>query len=258
MDRRNFLTGAGAMMAATASGVAVLGGDRAAAAEPEAAGGRPVLRYDESGGFLPAGYDAIHAAELVVYADGYAIAGAEHYARLSWATVDDLRRHAVSVLRDPANGRLRPGVPQIADAPSSHFVTRYRGRTYDLDAYALELYREYRGYPAATYALLDALVDQEEWVRTNGRPYRPDAVRLIAIRVDEPGDEVGRWPAEVPVPAFGPDKLWADVDLHGAAARAAVRAFDREEIWDWRQYRTSKGDVLSVAWRRLLPHERRR
>jgi hypothetical protein len=249
MERRRLLGGA----AAIAAGVLVSGGPAEAAY-----GNEPVVLYSEGGGFVPAGYDQARAPQLVVYRDGTAIVDAERRLRLRGDAGDDLVRHAVRVLGDPANGKLLlgPGDPQIADAPTSHFEARSRGRTLRLDAYAFTAYREHHGYAAATYRLYDDLMACRAQVRKRGAAYRPDAVRVVAVLAGGGAtNETQPWPAGVTQPAFPKDTWWSTRDLRGRPARAVLNALPRKDVWDWRSYRLSDARVVSVTWRRLLPHE---
>ncbi|GAA0510903.1 hypothetical protein Ade02nite_45680 [Paractinoplanes deccanensis] len=249
MERRKFLAGA----AAVAAGVLVPGGPAEAAY-----GDAPIVSYDEGGGFVPAGYEQARPPQLVVYRDGTAIADAEKRLRLRGEAVDGLLRHAVRVLREPGNGKLLlgPGDPQIADAPTSHFEARWRGRTLRLDAYALTAYREFGGYAKPTYDLYDELMACRAGVRRRGVAHRPDAVRLVAVLAGGGAvSETAPWPAGVVRPSFGADDWWSSRDLRGQRARAVVRGLPRRDVWDWRSYRLPDGRVVSVTWRRLLPHE---
>ena len=243
MDRRSLLTGV------AASGGLLLVGTPAEAARPAP----PVLEYGQEGGFVPAGWDALRAPTLVVYQDGNAIVEARYRWRLR--DRERLVRHAVAVLRDPANGTLTlgPDDPQVADAP--HTYVRARG--HHLSVYALDIYREYGAYPAATYALRDALEEASALVRMRGERYRPDAVKLVAIALDgaaEPSGPIHPWPAGVAVPALTGDAWQAAEHRYGAAARAVVRALPGAPA-DWRVHRTPAGRLLSLSYRRLLPHE---
>ncbi|MEU8813329.1 hypothetical protein [Actinoplanes sp. NPDC048796] len=249
MERRQLLAGA----ALIAAGVLVPGGVAEAAY-----GNEPVVLYSEGGGFVPAGYDQIRPPQLVVYRDGAAIVDAERRLRLRPSETDALLRHSVRVLRDPANGKLLlgPGDPQIADAPTSHFEARSRGRTLRLDAYAFTAYREHHGYAAATYGLYDDLMACKARVRKRGTVFRPDAVRLVAILAGGgPAAETRPWPDGVTPPAFGKDAWWSNRDVRGRQARAVLRALPRKDVWDWRSYRLPDDRVVSVTWRYLLPHE---
>ncbi|MEV4349940.1 hypothetical protein AB0J83_36240 [Actinoplanes sp. NPDC049596] len=263
MERRQLLTGA----LAVAAGILVPGtvASTAHGSEPGAApgsaaayGNDPVLVYSEGGGFVPAGYDQVRPPQLVVYRDGTAIVDAERRLRLRPDALDTLLRHSVRVLRDPANGKLLlgPGDPQISDAPTSHFEARSGGRTLRLDVYALTPYREHHGYAAATYKLYDALMACREQVRRRGAAYRPEAVRLVAVLAGGgPTSETKPWPSGVRPPAFPQDAWWSSRDLRGRQARAVLEALPRKDVWDWRSYRLPDDRVVSVTWRRLLPHE---
>ncbi|SNY73324.1 hypothetical protein [Paractinoplanes atraurantiacus] len=249
MERRQLLAGA----AVIAAGVLVPGGVAEAAY-----GDEPVVLYSEGGGFVPAGYDQIRPPQLVVYSGGTAIVDAERRLRLRSGETDALLRHSVRVLREPANGKLLlgPGDPQIADAPTSHFEARWRGRTLRLDAYAFTAYREHHGYAAATYGLYDDLMACRARVRRRGALHQPDAVRLVAVLAGGgPAAETKPWPAGVTPPLFPKDAWWSNRDVRGRQARAVLRALPRKDVWDWRSYRLPDDRVVSVTWRYLLPHE---
>lgn len=249
MERRRLLAG----MAAAGLAIGVPG-----AASGAPARGLPVLEYGQDGGFVPAGWDALRAPELVIYPDRTAIADAR--VRLRLGPIDKLLRQAVAVVSDRRNGELTlgPDDPQVADAAHTYFRTRAGGTERLLSVYALELYREYGGYPAATYALHDALEKLTARVRMHGEPYRPDAIRLVAIAAGDgfPAGDVRPWPAHVRVPALGHDGWHGVEDRYGADARAVARMLPDHEASDWRHYRVPSGKVLSCSYRRLLPHER--
>ena len=219
---------------------------------------QPVALWEDLGGFVPAGYVALRPANLAVYPDGLLVADAERYARLSRNALRGFTSFAEWVLCNPANGIRRPGAPVIADVPTTRFTVRRRGRTWAISADALEATRADNAYPRPLYALLDRFAAQREWTLRAGRAFRPNAVRLVVVRVDEPpAPPVPAWPAGVPVPTFPPDTFWRTLDLYGAAARAAVRGIAHHEPWQFTTYRTGPGSFLSAAWRRLLPHEQR-
>ncbi|WP_459839557.1 hypothetical protein [Catenuloplanes niger] len=242
MERRSLLTGV------AAAGL-VIGLPGPATAAPA----RPVLEYGFDGGFVPPGWTALRPPTLVVYRDGTAIADA---ARRWWLRdAGRLVRHAVAVVRDPANGKatLDPDDPQVADDVDTYVEAGGRRLT----AYALETYREYGAYPAATYALRDALEKATTRVRMHGDHFRPAAIKLVAVPLDTTESEIRPWPRQVVPPSFtGRDEWQSVIHLHGPAARAAVRALPRDDLADWTVYRLPTGRLAVVSWRHLLPHER--
>ncbi|XVU23456.1 hypothetical protein ACQPZJ_40370 [Actinoplanes sp. CA-054009] len=249
MERRRFLAG----VAVVGAGVLVPGGVAEAAY-----GDEPVVVYSEGGGFVPAGYDQVRPPQFVVYRDGTAIVDAERRLRLGVREADALLRHSARVLREPGNGKLLlgPDDPRIADAPTSHFEARWRGRTLRLDAYAFTAYRQHRGYADATYELYDDLMACRARVRKRGAVYRPEAVRMVAVLSGGgPVSETQPWPGGVTPPAFPKDTWWSSRDVRGRQARAVLRALPRKDVWDWRSYRLPDDRVVSVTWRHLLPHE---
>jgi hypothetical protein len=257
MDRRTFLARASTTAAAAgwAIGAAGIGASRADA-QPGPHRPDPVVGWELVGGFLAPGFAALRPARLVAYPDGLAIADADRQLRLSRAELGSLRMHAVRVLGNRVNGRRRPGAPVIADAPATRFQVRAAaGTTYTIQADALEESRADRAYPNPLYELLDHLAVVRRRVVNDGRPYRREAVRLIAVVVDPPPATVNAWPTGVRVPAISATAGYGQLDLHGAPAYAAVRAIPRRDPWQWPTYRTGDGQVLQCAWRYLLPHE---
>ncbi|MFI5844177.1 hypothetical protein ACIA8K_31230 [Catenuloplanes sp. NPDC051500] len=249
MERRLLLAGV------AAAGVAI-GTPGIATAAPRQA--KPLLEYGQDGGFVPAGWNELRAPLLVIYPDHTAIADAR--LRLRLGSVDRLLRQAVAVTADRRNGTLTlgPDDPQIADAPDTYFTTRVKGIEQHLSVYALETYREYHGYPAATYALYDALTALAARVRMRGERYRPDAIKLVAS-ASEDGDsaaDIRPWPAGVRVPVIEAGRWQVVEKRHGAEARQITRVLPDHEPSDWQRFRVPSGKILIVSYRRLLPHER--
>lgn len=218
---------------------------------------KPILEYGQDGGFVPAGWNELRAPALVIYPDRTAIADARH--RLTLGPVDRLLRQAVAVVSDQRNGDLTlgPDDPQIADAPHTYFRTRVKGTERLLSVYALETYREYDGYPAATYALYDALEKLAARVRMRGERYRPDAIKLVATASDE-GDsaaDVRPWPAGLRVPVIDAGAWQAVEKRYGAEARRITRLLPDHEPSEWQRFRVPSGKILILSYRRLLPHE---
>jgi len=248
MDRRAFLLGAvgvGVGAAVGASGVA-----------DAATGGRAVFRWEVFGGFVSPWWAATRAPRLAVYRDGTAIAEASRRIRLAPGALVLLERHAVRVLSDPANSHRRDGVPVIADAPSTRFDARdWNGRHYTAIVEALEEYRDQHAYPKPMYELLDHATRLHDYIVAQGRAYRPDAVRLIVLEVDQTDGPVGPWPSGVPVPRIDPNNRVGRRDLHGLVARKAVRGIGPRPAGDWPTLKTRDGRLLQTAWRYLLPDE---
>jgi hypothetical protein len=255
MDRRRFL-GCATAVAAGAAGAAVGGTEFGTGVASAAAHHRPVALWEEVGGFVSAGYLALRPPSLAVYADGLLIADAARYARLGHHALGAFTSFAEWVLRNPANGVRRPGAPVIADLPTTRLTARRGSRSWTISALGLAASRSSEAYPRPLYALLDRFTAHRDDTLHTGREFRPDAVRLVTVRVDQPpGPTVPAWPAGVPVPVPRGDEVWQVLDLYGAAARATVRGIAHDDATQFTAYRTAGGQVLNAAWRRLLPHE---
>ncbi|GIJ73598.1 hypothetical protein [Virgisporangium ochraceum] len=255
MDRRGFLTAA----AVVAGGVALSGEAAAAAPRDEAATTPrrrgPALLWEEEGGFVPAGYLALRPPKLAVYGDGLAVADAARSVRLRQGRLDDLLDFAVDVLSNRANGVKRPGTPVVADVPTTKFTAR-RFRTWSIAAEALEVLREHRAYPRPLYDLLDRCTGLRDQALRSGRPFAPDAVRLVVVRVAQPpATPVRPWPERVPLLVPGPNMVSRTTDLYGRAARAAARDIPHRDAWSFTTFRTRDARFVAAGWRRLLPHE---
>jgi hypothetical protein len=245
VDRRTFLAQAGVIGAAVGTGMA---GAAAAQAAPRSWAG-PLVQWDLVGGFVGPGYTALRPAQLAIYPGGRAVADAERQLELHHTQVADLLRRSLTVLSNPANGRRRPGAPVIADVPSTLFRARDGRRHYEIQADGLAETREHHAYPAPLYSLLDQLSAVRERIRTDGRPYRGDGVRLVAVQADGSAGSIA-WPQGVRVPPVD-----AVLDLYGPSAATVVRRMPRRDPWQWQVYRVPDGRFLRATWRYLLPHE---
>ncbi|GAB3824265.1 hypothetical protein ACFPIJ_63105 [Dactylosporangium cerinum] len=258
MNRRSLLLGAGAVGL-----TAAVGGAAIAVAAPEdiEAGRRPqpLLTWELTGGFVPAGWNALRAPRLAAYDDGTLIADANRRLKIGQGTLRSLRNHAAAVLRDPANTRRRPGAPMIADVPSTVFTLRANGRRSRAQFEGLEETRSDRAYPPASYSLLDHLAQLRDRTLKSGSPFHPDAVRLIAVLLDPTQPQqptvVEPWPAGVPVPHLRKDEFVAQLDLRDRQARALLRAVPRPDPTRWPVLATQDGKLFQVNHRFLLPHE---
>lgn len=251
MDRRGFL-GVAAAVAGTAAGGAAVAAPGAAVA----ASGRPVALWEELGGFVPAGSLELRPPRLAVYGDGLVVAEAAEYRRLRRGTLNDFVDYAVSVLSNPANGVKRPGSPIVADVPATKFTARRGRRTWSISAEGLGVLREQRAYPRPLYDLLDEFTERRDQTLRGGRPFAPNAVRLVTVRVEQPpAIPIPPWPAGVPALVPTADRASRSVDLYGRAARAVVRGIPHKDAWSFTTYRTPEGRFLAAGWRRLLPHE---
>lgn len=254
MDRRGFL--GAAATAAGAAAVAAVGSVAISGEAGAASGSRPVLAWEQLGGFVPAGTLPLRPPQFVVYGDGLAVADAARTTRLRRAQLDDFVDFAAWVLGNRANGIRRPGSPQVADVPSTKLTARRRGRTYSIEAEALSVLREYRAYPRPLYELLDRFTAHRDHTVRAGRPYTPAAVRLVTVRVEQPpATPVKPWPADVPAMTPGPNTVFRELDLYGPKARAVVRAIPHPDSWSFTTFRLPDGKYLAAGWRRLLPHE---
>ncbi|MER7002034.1 hypothetical protein ABT297_03175 [Dactylosporangium sp. NPDC000555] len=256
MNRRTLLVAAGAVGVTTA-----LGGAAAAIAAVDPEAGRrpqPMLTWELTGGFVPAGWTLLRAPRLVAYDDGVLIADAAKRLRIGAGDLRSLRNHATTVLRDPANARRRPGAPILADVPSTVLTARTNGRRFRLSFEGLEETRRDRAYPPPAYSLLDHLTQLRDRVNRSGAPWRPDAVRLVASLVEPARPTTGpvaNWPAGVPVPRFRKDEFVTRMDLRDRPARALIKAIPNPDRAQWPVLRLPDGRRAQVSWRFLLPHE---
>jgi len=252
MNRRSLLVAAGAVGLTTAVGSAAAA---LAAGEPEHR--QPALLWELTGGFVPPGWSALRPPRLAAYDDGVLIADAARRLQLDAGELRSLRNHATAVLRDPANARRRPGAPMIADVPSTVFTARANGRRFRLQFVGLEETRQDRAYPMPAYSLLDHAAQLYDRADRTGSPWRPDAVRLIAVVIDPatPAGPPPPWPAGVPVPQLRKDELVAQLDLRDRQARALIHALPHPDSVQWKVFRTPDGTLMQVNWRYRLPHE---
>jgi hypothetical protein len=276
MDRRAFLGRAGLAVAVASTGALGLAPRAEAAGTPgmtsraEAAGTpglapraeaaprahvvSPVVSWELSGGFMGPGFASLRPATLVIYPDGRAIADASRLLRLSDPELAKLVRKSVAVLRNPANGRRRPGAPVIADVPDTRFQARDGLHRYAIQAQGLPETRASHAYPQPLYGLLDRLTPVRDKALSSGTAYRGDGVRLVVVSATGTTG-ASPWPTGVPVPATSPDRVDAVRDLTGKPAHIVARVIPHRNTWDWQIYRTPDGRVLRAAWRYLLPHE---
>jgi hypothetical protein len=127
---------------------------------------------------------------------------------------------------------------------------------WSISAEGLGALRDQRAYPRPLYDLLDEFTGRRDRTLRGGRPFTPDAVRLVTLRVEQPpATPVAPWPAGVPVLAPRPDTFSRSADLYGRTARAVVRGIAHRDAWSFTTYRTPNGTFLAAGWRRLLPHE---
>ncbi|GGM08137.1 hypothetical protein ACFFX1_02170 [Dactylosporangium sucinum] len=253
MDRRSLLVAAGAV------GITAAVGGTAVASATLERGPRPLVLWELTGGFVPAGWSMLRAPRLAAYEDGVVIADATRRLRIGGGALRSLRNHATTVLRDRSNARRRPGAPVIADVPSTVFTARAASRKFSLQFEGLEETRTDKAYPAPAYALLDHLSLVRDRALAVGSPWRPSAVRMVAV-VLSPAEPtaaavVEPWPAGVPVPRLGKDEFVARLDLHDRQAQALMRAVPRPDQSRWPVFRTPAGVSMQVNWRYLLPHE---
>lgn len=255
MDRRALLIGTGAAVAAGLTGSPATGAPVTAGPVTRAAPA-PLVGWQRIGGFVPVGVEDVRPARLMLYPATRAIVDNNRQLRLPGRVVDDLRRHLLSVLRDPASTRPLPDAPVIADAPETRLTVRTGHRTLVRQVSALGESRSSGAYPERLYDLVDHLTAVRDRVLSRGTPYRPAAVRLVVVT--ETGTPTGTptpWPAGVPVPATGGHLGYGRADLRGSSARRAAAAIPHRDTWTFTAFRLPDGRVLRAAWRYLLPHE---
>jgi hypothetical protein len=257
MDRRNVLRAAGLL--AVGAFAARPGVASAAPEVPPPHRPTRIFGWDMVGGFVPASWNLLRAPRLVVYPDRTAVADATHVVTLYATVVEELRDRAITVLLDPRNLRRRPGSPVIADAPATHFEAREtRGihpQHVEATIDALEAYREQHAYPQPLYGLADDAEAVRRRTVATGQAYRPDAVRLVVMKLEKPEGPVRPWPHGVPVPPLESNGWVGHADLRGPAARTVARTIPGPTADKWTQFRAPDGTYLSASWRYLLPDE---
>jgi hypothetical protein len=220
----------------------------------DAAEERPVFRWERFGGFVAPGTDPLAAPRLTVYSDGLAVADATRSMWLNGRVKAEIQHRAVDVLSHPANLHRRSDAPVIVDAPQTRFTAGRHTGVVD----ALEEYRGHHGYPKPLYDLLDDAAALRERVLDNGKLFRPAAVRLVVVRLDEPppGRSPRPWPVGVAIPPIDANGRTGQANVYGPAARRVIAGIGVPPSGTWQAFRTRRGAVLQTAWRYLLPDER--
>jgi hypothetical protein len=234
MDRRTFLTTAGAAVALLTTGATPAG-----AALPTST---PLFEWSRPGGFFNPGVGLLQPPPLAVYDDGTAYADAYASLRLPAAEVETLRRHAVEVVGRP------------------HDVPR-PDRPYDLVRVQLPdgryLSAEFTGGPVlARPAAVHDLHDRVQRLRRQvlrGEIWRPPAALLAVVRLDHVPEDFRDWPVELPPPPTG--ELYNEQRLRGEAARTLQRHLPPAAEPVWPRYRVDRTTYVAATWRYLLPHE---
>ncbi len=245
MDRRSVLVAGGAFVGA------LLGGGAAHAAVQW-----PMFEWEVPGGFHPPGVGVMVPPLLAVYGDGEAYADAVAHQYLTGQQARSLQDHAVRVLRNRANTRRLPGREAPQDAPSDRVRVRTtdgRYLTAHLDGWGDG--DERHDFPKALHELYDHVQDVRRAVRKDGKPWRPDALLLVAVHLDFEPDEYEPWPRALPVPKVHADRPYQETKLAGAKARRVRRHLPWSGDDTWPFYRTPAGAFIAVTWRFNLPHE---
>jgi hypothetical protein len=169
-----------------------------------------VLRFEESGGFVPIEYNATYAPSFTLYGDGtlvfrdqYAVApeSNDNVNRAVPFMVAKLDEASVQALLEEALGpgalaiATGPYTCNCADIPTSTFTISVGGKTKQVSATGLspEVHPQNAQIVAALAAFAekirtfaDVLADEQE--------YRPTAYRGVLIEVDQPMGPVVDWP----------------------------------------------------------------
>jgi hypothetical protein len=243
MDRRTLLVAGGA-----AAVVGLTGAPARAAALV------PIFEWARPGGFFFPGEGVLDPPALAVYHDLTGFADAAASLPLRARQVESLRAHAVDVLSDPRNTRRDPDQP-ARDRPQDLLRVRREDGTYltaELDAWGDG--DPDHAFPDELHELADDVQDVRRAILRGGEPWRPRAVLLAAVRLDDEPDDPQPWPAAVPRP--GTSHLYSERRLRGARATAVRRDLPVAAAGEvWPAYRLSPGDHVAATWRHLLPHE---
>ncbi|WP_250029954.1 hypothetical protein [Paractinoplanes maris] len=239
MDRRTLLLAGGAL-----AGAVLIGAPAHAAAR------RPVFEWARPGGFFFPGEGVLTPPALAVYDDHTAYADAAAGLPLRPRQAESLRRHAVEVLSDPRNTRRDPDRP-VRDRPVDHVTVRRDDGTH--------LTAELAGwgdgdprhdFPDPLRALDRHVQDLRRTVLAGGEPWRPNAILIATVRLDDPPGTAAPWPTGLPRPGTS----YAEQTVYGEQAQLARRTLPAGRD-PWPAYRVSPVEFVRAAWRHLLPHE---
>ena len=232
-----------------------------------------VLRFEESGGFVPIEFNATYAPSFTLYGDGTLVfkdptamppesndnvnrAVPFLVAKLDEATIQALLEEALgagglAVATGPYDGGM------IADIPTSTFTIAIGGKTKQVSVAGLS--PESHPQNAAIVAQLSKFA---ETLRTFGeriageQPYMPAGYRAILIKVDQPMGPVVAWPwADVTPDDFagGADEIFKTRAMTPAEVDAlGIKGISGGMIGVAVQY---KNDVYTLSLRPLLPDE---
>lgn len=216
----------------------------------------PMFEWEVPGGFFPPGVGVMVPPLLAVYGNGEAYADATAHEFLAPDEATSLQAHAVEVLRKRSGTRRLPGHDGPQDAPTDrvrvrttdgHYLTAHLDGWGDGD--------EDRSFPQALHDLYDHVERIRKEVRAHGRPWRVDALLLVAVQLDAEPGEYAPWPASVPLPDVNADRRYREQRLSGAKARRVRRDLPRSGDGGWPCYRTPAGAFIAANWRYSLPHE---
>lgn len=230
------------------------------------------IQIRTGGGFVPQELAFATVPEVTLYADGRIIATGpttlEYPGKalpnvLAGSVDDSAVRAAVTAAREAGvTDEPELGRPSVADAPTTTFLLVDGGRTYRLDAYAID-FEDGPGLTAAQQEArrrLRGLVRRlQDLAAAADRPYRATAVSVLVTPYPEP--EPGRAPVE-PVPG---EADWPLDDLGGGgeeqfggrclgftgpdAERVLAAAGEARSNTRWR----SGGRTWALAFRPELP-----
>jgi len=211
-----------------------------------------VAEWLEAGGDTSAGWLAIRASRLIVYADGTAIADANRTLALTRDELTDLvgrLRQGLAGLDAHVKSR---GAELVMDATTTVLRVRLAdGGVQSVDAYALSLDTDL-DYPGRLVAATNLMKEMRQRVADHGTAYTANAVRVVA-ELGGGGTSVPEWPATVPVPS-GASGVYV-LDRTEAAPVVAQWPTGSTDGYAWPEARLPDGTIVAVAWRYLLPSE---
>lgn len=219
------------------------------------------LRYE--GGFQMIGADLTAVPAVTVYGDGRVLAAGSSPGNLVTYTlddgdletlIDDLRSYNLGTLGD----RIEPGGDVVvADAPDTVITVDVGDGPVEVRANALGIGGV--DFPDPLQAAAQRLQTLADRGQRDGEPWEPDGALLSVIGPGAGpgmGGSPSAWPADIEVPEGAASGTWQDpvtVALDADGLTALQQELPNPPATG--SWRADDGNVYSVAWRPLLPHE---